>query len=554
MKKTIFLAVVMFAAGIPPIAGSTALISPDEIAVSAQISAFTLTFTPSTGASWNMGKVSFTVPEMFNPEPMTVTPYSGQVTAVFHSSASGNTAVPPSSIQTDGRAVTINALSFQPNDYLVITYGLYDGVQAYGINGPFAAGNYVFAFSEAPSGTAFTQLMEQPVVSVNNLKITKSSSAASLMAGNTFTYIISYNNRSTVHTIDAVSIWDTVPEGLIITGTNMPASVNTGRFISWSIGSLVYAMNGSVQVYCAVQTGIAKQGASIVNTVNGYGEDTYNNHFYSSASVSVPVIGPVLDASIYASPGYVNAGQNVTVIMHVSNSGNGAAGNVMPDAASGNSGTAGASRLSGPSPAYYSSIIPATSVSFTWIYKALSAGIFTFTGGASAMEGGLSIETGIAESNQVTVIQAPTATSTQTSTPTSTPTAADTALPATSTATSTATATKTPKNTATNTPIVSPTPTPDEKVYTDRNYMKAGGGEKIGVHYEAPGAGKLEITVFNLSGEKIRYFSKEYTVKMYDLWEWDGKNEAGKDSGKGIYFIMVKMDKWQKMKKVVIIK
>jgi hypothetical protein len=106
----------------------------------------------------------------------------------------------------------------------------------------------------------------------------------------------------------------------------------------------------------------------------------------------------------------------------------------------------------------------------------------------------------------------------------------------------------------TQTPVIIPTSVAGGNVFTDKNYMRQDAGDRIRIYYEAPGGGKLEITVFNLSGEKIRYMTKAYDAKMADYMDWDGKNDALKPVGKGIYFVHVKMGKWQRMKKVVILK
>jgi len=114
--------------------------------------------------------------------------------------------------------------------------------------------------------------------------------------------------------------------------------------------------------------------------------------------------------------------------------------------------------------------------------------------------------------------------------------------------------TRTPVVAPTGTPVVIPTSVAGGNVYTDKNYIKQDTGDRIRIYFEAPGPGKIEITVFNLNGEKIRYMAKEYASKQADYMDWDGKNDALKPVARGIYFVLVKMDKWQRMKKVVILK
>ncbi|HRU39205.1 MAG TPA: T9SS type A sorting domain-containing protein, partial [Candidatus Goldiibacteriota bacterium] len=382
-----------------------------------------------------------------------------------------------------------------------------------------------------------------------------------------------------VHTLSEVSLWDTVPEGLAITGTSLLPSVQSGRFIAWAPANLGAVSGNVIALYCQVQPGIRKAGNTLQNTAYAKANDMYNNNYYEEANVSVETQGPVISSVIEAVPATVNQGQHFTVFMTVSNSGNAPAIMVMPGQPLSAAGTGTCSNVSGPNPAYYSSLAEGSSVIFTWVYSANTQGVIYFTGNATAKENGFDISSYVSASNPVSVYVFPTASRTPTMTSTNTPEITLTlTLEATHTVTAgmpyptgtmtvteqTATATPTateilvyPTATCTVTvkiPTPAPSATPLDTVYVDRNYANPGKGEKFTVYFKVPSAGTLEITVYNLSGEKIRQFKKEYTAATSDSVEWDGRNEDGRTAGRGIYFISVRLGKWQEMRKVVVLK
>jgi hypothetical protein len=142
--------------------------------------------------------------------------------------------------------------------------------------------------------------------------------------------------------------------------------------------------------------------------------------------------GAYLTAQIIATPDAVNAGDIITVIMVVTNTGNTAADNVMPSSLA-IAGTGGVSVLTSPSSMV--SIPAGASVAFTWTYNADSPGAVTFQGSADGIDaaGAWPVTSGLVTGNAV-AIGVPLPTSTFTGTPT---------------------ATRTPANTFTGTPTVS---------------------------------------------------------------------------------------------------
>lgn len=161
-----------------------------------------------------------------------------------------------------------------------------------------------------------------------------------------------------------------------------------------------------------------------------------------------------------------------------------------------------------------------------------------------------------------------TATRTETGTPTESATASDTATVTstrTLTGTPTETRTSTPSNTATRTwtitqtHTVSPTPTlaPTQDIVAqfDRNFFNPAAGETLQIGTMAAAGQLITIKGYNLTGEMIRKHAYTAAVNGWNYVMWDGKNDAGKILGRGLYFIHVtRQDGREVIKRVYILK
>jgi hypothetical protein len=233
---------------------------------------------------------------------------------------------------------------------------------------------------------------------------------------------------------------------------------------------------------------------------------------------------------------------------------------------------------SGPQPNGVSSLSAGSSFTFTWNYTATTAGTTGFSSSVHGVENTTMIASSMTGSNPVTIfVPNPTptftftftqipATFTFTQTPTETvqslftatytgtvnqtyPTATETLDPIGSndTATSTPTAESlTPGPTLTFTPAV--------PVYTDRNYIEPSKGEKLSISCQFPSDGTALIQIINLNGEIIKTIVRDFEEKGTHHFEWDAKNDAGKVVARGIYFIHIKQENYNTMKKVVVLK
>lgn len=160
--------------------------------------------------------------------------------------------------------------------------------------------------------------------------------------------------------------------------------------------------------------------------------------------------GAYLAIQLIVTPDTVNAGQTITVIMVVTNTGNAAADSVLPSALT-VAGTGGVSALVSPASAV--SIPAAGTASFTWTYNADSSGIVSFQGSASGIDAaGAWVVASLTAASNMVAIGVPLPTRTLTIMPTLTNTPANTH-------TRTPTAVNTPANTFTTVPTNVDTPT-----------------------------------------------------------------------------------------------
>ena len=188
------------------------------------------------------------------------------------------------------------------------------------------------------------------------------------------------------------------PDADITTGTtDLTSNVN-----SVSLGTV---SAGSPQTASFTITG----NTADLYMVGGRFTSTPNNG-NATGTQGVSVKSPSsLSATISASPSSVTDGDNITVVMNVSNSGGRGAINVTPSGLTIGvvSGTAGTTHLAGPSP-LIANITGGGWQLFNWTYNASSGadgGNITFTGNASGKDNktGATVSSGNATSNQVKV-------------------------------------------------------------------------------------------------------------------------------------------------------
>jgi fibronectin-binding autotransporter adhesin len=89
----------------------------------------------------------------------------------------------------------------------------------------------------------------------------------------------------------------------------------------------------------------------------------------------------------------------------------------------------------------------------------------------------------------------------------------------------------------------------------DKNYFNAGNGETVQIRSMANASVKISIKVYNLTGELVKKYGYTTAIAGWNSYDWDGKNDAGKALGRGLYFIHItREDGREDIKRVYILK
>ena len=74
------------------------------------------------------------------------------------------------------------------------------------------------------------------------------------------------------------------------------------------------------------------------------------------------------------------------------------------------------------------------------------------------------------------------------------------------------------------------------------------------IEYVLPHDCKVQVTVYNILGQKVRTLVNENQKAGYQRIEWDSKNDKGEEVASGIYFYRIKADEFTQARKMVILR
>ena len=74
------------------------------------------------------------------------------------------------------------------------------------------------------------------------------------------------------------------------------------------------------------------------------------------------------------------------------------------------------------------------------------------------------------------------------------------------------------------------------------------------IKYDLPKSGQVNITVYNILGQKVKTLVDEHQEAGYKSVNWNGKDGEGKDVASGIYFYKIRTVGFEKTKKMVLLK
>ncbi|RMF57205.1 MAG: T9SS C-terminal target domain-containing protein, partial [Calditrichaeota bacterium] len=74
------------------------------------------------------------------------------------------------------------------------------------------------------------------------------------------------------------------------------------------------------------------------------------------------------------------------------------------------------------------------------------------------------------------------------------------------------------------------------------------------IKYALPSAERVNITIYNALGQKVKTLVNKHQDAGYYTVVWDGSNDVGEKVGSGIYFYVVKAGKHRAIKKMLLVK
>jgi hypothetical protein len=87
----------------------------------------------------------------------------------------------------------------------------------------------------------------------------------------------------------------------------------------------------------------------------------------------------------------------------------------------------------------------------------------------------------------------------------------------------------------------------------DRKYPNPFNPQTV-IQYSLPSDCEVQITIYNILGQRVKALINEHQEAGYKRVEWDSKNDRGEEVASGIYFYQIKAGEFAKSKKMVILK
>jgi hypothetical protein len=74
------------------------------------------------------------------------------------------------------------------------------------------------------------------------------------------------------------------------------------------------------------------------------------------------------------------------------------------------------------------------------------------------------------------------------------------------------------------------------------------------IRYDLPVSGHVNLAIYNVLGQKVRVLVDEFQDVGRKSARWDGHDENGRDVASGIYFYKIKVENFEKIRKMVLLK
>ena len=74
------------------------------------------------------------------------------------------------------------------------------------------------------------------------------------------------------------------------------------------------------------------------------------------------------------------------------------------------------------------------------------------------------------------------------------------------------------------------------------------------IKYALPEDCQVELTLYNILGQKVKTLVSEYQSAGYRMVHWNGRDDEGNETPSGLYFYKIKTPKYSETKKMVLLR
>ena len=86
-----------------------------------------------------------------------------------------------------------------------------------------------------------------------------------------------------------------------------------------------------------------------------------------------------------------------------------------------------------------------------------------------------------------------------------------------------------------------------------QNYPNPFNPETV-IRYALPEDCHVELTLYNILGQKVKTLVNEYQSAGYRMVRWNGRDDKGNEISSGLYFYKIKTPKYSETKKMVLLR
>jgi hypothetical protein len=88
----------------------------------------------------------------------------------------------------------------------------------------------------------------------------------------------------------------------------------------------------------------------------------------------------------------------------------------------------------------------------------------------------------------------------------------------------------------------------------DRNVYDPGAGQPLGINFKLSSNRVAVLELLDITGRRVTKLAEQPFTAGWNLYNWDGRTEAGEMVGSGVYLVTIKSEEFQSWRKVVVVR